>query len=165
MKVYIGFSTKQNSALSATIRFLEETEYSHVYMRVESKYGEYVYQASGLQVNFMNIDVFKKMNKIVEEYEFDIPDEHRSELLKFFIKYAGYCYSMKALFQLAAILICGKVGIKPKFKGDDNQTFICSELGALFCEVILGIDIPEDEDFVTPSKLNPYVKAHGKRIV
>jgi hypothetical protein len=164
-KIYIGFSRNNNSVLSKTIRLIEGSEYSHVYIRKESKYGEYIYQASGLQVNFMNIDIFKAHNTIVEEYEFELPDEKKEKLIAFFVKYCGTSYGTKSLFKMLAVLACQRVGVKLHLKGDGTETFVCSELGAFFCEEILGIDIPEDIDFVTPKSLNPFVKAHGKRVV
>ena len=65
-KIYIGFSTHTGNLLSKTIQLVEGSKFSHVYIRKVSKYGEYVYQASGLAVNFMNIDIFKAHNVIVE---------------------------------------------------------------------------------------------------
>jgi len=164
-KIYIGFSKNTSSLLSKTIRAVEGSGYSHVYIRKVSKYGEYVYQASGLQVNFMNIDIFKTNNVIVEEYEFELPDDKKEKLISFFMKYCGTSYSVKSLFKILAVLACDRIGIKLHLKGDGIETFICSELGAFFCEEILGIDIPEDIDFVTPKSLNPFVKTHGTRIV
>lgn len=161
MKVYLGFSKRPRNLISETICLAERSKYSHVYVRVISKYGEYVYQASGIQVNFMNINVFKKHNIIVEEYEFDIDDAGKTKLLTFFIKYAGVSYSMKSLFKIAIMMICDKI----KFKGDGEDTFICSELGALFSEVILGVDIDENTDFITPKRLNLYIKKYGKRVI
>ena len=88
-KIYIGFSTHKGSLLSKTIQLVEGSNYSHVYIRRKSKYGEYVYQASGLQVNFMNIDIFLKNNLIIEEYEFELPDDKKEKLIAFFMKYAN----------------------------------------------------------------------------
>lgn len=160
MKVSVGFSKRNKSALSTLIRAIEKTDYSHVYIRRKSKYGEYVYQASGLAVNFTNIDTFLEHNTIVEEYEFDIPEDKHDDVLSFCIKYAGRPYSIKSLFQLAGMIL-----FDIKFKGDGDTTFVCSELGDLFCKVVLEIEIPENQDFVTPKKLNPYVKTYGKRII
>lgn len=165
-KIYIGFSYHKNSFVSSTIKLIEGSAYSHVYIRRVSKYGEYVYQASGLQVNFMNIDIFKKDNVIVEEYEFELPDEKKEQLLTFFIKYAGASYATSALFKLLVVIAGKRTGIwNVKFDGDGETTFICSELGAFFAEKILGIEISNALDFITPTDLNPIIRAHGKRIV
>lgn len=162
-KVYVGFSYHKGSLLSNIIKMMEGSEYSHVYLRVESKYGPYVYQASGLQVNFTNWDIFSSSNKVVEEYEFQIDGTQKDRLLRFFIKYAGKKYSLKSLFQIASMMICGRLGFKINFKGDNDETFICSELGALFCEKILNIKINEDEDFISPKSLHQYVSKVGVR--
>lgn len=164
-KIYIGFSRHNSSALSKIIRLVEGSEYSHVYIRRQSKYGEYVYQASGLQVNFMNIDIFNKNNVTVEEYEFELSDDKREKLIAFFIKYAGASYSVKSLFKILAMIGCERIGYNLKLQGDGTETFICSELGAFFCEEILEIPIEGVTDFMTPKKLNPIIKAHGKLVV
>lgn len=163
-KIYIGFSSHNGSILSGLIKKVEGSEFSHVYIRKISKYGEYVYQASGLQVNFMNIDIFKKHNSIIEEYEFDLPDDKKDDLIAFFIKYAGAGYATSNLFRILAMLAAERVGIHLDLKGDGDQTFICSELGAFFCESILEIQIPENIDFITPKRLNPIVKQWGRRV-
>lgn len=164
-KIYIGFSYHKGAVVSELIKFVEGSKYSHVYIRRQSKYGEYVYQASGLQVNFMNIDIFKVNNIIVEEYEFELPDDKKEKLISFFMQYCGTNYGLTSLFKILAVLAFQRLGRKLKLKGDGKETFICSELGALFCEEIIGIIIDEDLDFITPKALNPIVKAHGKRII
>lgn len=164
-KISIGFSKHNGSILSSIICYLQNTKYSHVYIRRNSKYGEYVYQASGLQVNFTNIDIFLEHNTIIEEYEFEIPEDKHDKLLSFCIKYAGRPYGAKALMEMGIKLIINKFSLDLKFNGDKNQTFVCSELGALFCEQILEIDISENQDFITPKQLNTYVSLYGKRII
>ena len=160
-KIYIGFSKHNGSILSKTIQLVEGSKYSHVYIRKESKYGEYIYQASGLQVNFMNIDIFKANNTIVEEYEFELIDEKKEKLIAFFVKYCGTSYGVKSLFKILAVIACQRINVKLRLKGDGTETFICSELGAFFCEEILEIDIPEDIDFITPKALTVGFKALG----
>lgn len=164
-KIYIGFSKHKKSFVSKTIQLVENSEYSHVYIKRESKYGSYVYQASGLQVNFMNLEIFLKNNTVVEEYEFELPDDKKEKLISFFVKYCGTSYGLKSLFKILAVLASKRIGLNLKLNGDGTETFICSELGAFFCEEILEIDIPEDLDFVTPKSLNPIVKQHGKRVI
>lgn len=164
-KIYIGFSYHKGNAVSGTIKLVEGSEYSHVYIRRVSKYGEYVYQASGLAVNFMNIDIFREENVTVEEYEFELPDDKREKLISFFIKYAGASYALSSLFKLLLILAGRRVGAKINFKGDGDKTFICSELGAFFVREILGIEVDGTIDYMTPKDLNPIIRAHGKRVV
>lgn len=161
-KIIIGFSYHRGSLLSGAIKIIEGSQYSHVYIRKQSKYGEYVYQASGLQVNFMNIDIFLEENVIVEEYEFELDDNKKEKILSFFIKYAGAKYATASLFKLLVMIAGQRIGLDIKFQGDGSKTFICSELGAFFCEEIIEIPIPEKMDFITPARLNPIVRKYGK---
>lgn len=163
--ISVGFSYNKKSFLSEAIKSLDQSPFSHVYLRKKSKYGEYVYQASGLQVNFMNIDIFSEHNTIVEEYEFNLDDAQKDKILAFFIKYAGAEYQTCSLFKLLVILLGRRVGMEIKIKDGDRKKFICSELGAFFCEEILGIDIPGELDFITPKGLNKIVKIYGQRII
>lgn len=164
-KIYIGFSTHNGNILSKTIEMIEESKYSHVYIRRTSKYGEYIYQASGLSVNFMNIDIFKQHNTVIEEYEFELLDEKRDKLVSFFIKYAGASYDIGLLFKILIIIIAKRANINLTFKGNNTQKFICSELGAFFCEMILDIPISVDINFITPKELNPIIKKYGKQVI
>jgi hypothetical protein len=165
VKISIGFSEHNGNFLSKIICFVLGTKYSHVYIRRQSKYGEYVYQASGLQVNFMNIATFLSSNTIIEEYEFNLTPEQNAKALQFGIKYAGRPYNLKALFQISAMLICVRLGRKVNFKGDGDSSFICSELGEAFCKEVLELDIPVDQDFISPKDLEPYIAKYGKRII
>lgn len=165
MKISIGFSKHKTGIMSPLICGLMGSKYSHVYIRRNSRYGEYVYQASGLQVNFMNIETFLEHNEIIEEYQFDLPDDSHDKVLSFCIKYAGRPYSLKELVELGIIFIVERFGFHLRFKGDGDKSLICSALGRLFCDVVLCIPVPAEQDFVTPKQLNPYVAAKGKRIL
>lgn len=166
--VSVGFSYHRHNLLSNTIKLIDGCPYSHVYIRRKSKYGEYVYQASGLAVNFMNIDIFLESNVIVEEYAFDLDDSKREKLMTFFIKYAGCGYELASLFKILAMMLASRVDWHLEFKGDgegQGSKFICSELGAFFCKEILEIPVPSDINFISPKQLNPIVKQYGRRVV
>lgn len=164
-KFSIGLSYHKGSAVSSIIKAVEGSNFSHIYIRKVSRYGEYVYQASGLQVNFMNIDIFLKENIIVEEYEFEISEEKKDLLIAFFMKYCGTSYGIKALFQILLLILCKRLNIPFQLKGDGTKTFVCSELGALLCKEILEIEIEGDIDFITPKYLRPIIMKYGKRII
>lgn len=170
-KIYIGLSTKKGFYLgSELIKWGENTEYSHVYIRRESaKVGEYIYQATAAgSVNFMGIEIFKSQNKIIEEYEFDIPDESVSELVRFFIQNAGREYSKKQILLLIKVIGARKLGIKykPKKENIDSSGWICSELGAIVLRNFVGdSDLPDSLDLVTPKGLRPHLIEHGKRVI
>jgi len=165
-KIYIGFSTHIGNLLSKTIQIIENTNYSHVYIRKVSKYGEYIYQASGLAVNFTNIDIFKKHNIIIEEYEFNLTNIKMEKTISFMMKHAGDDYELKELFELLIILLGNRFQLNVKFSSSGNDKFICSKLAALFCKEILEIPIDQSEiNFITPKQLNPIIKMYGKQIV
>ncbi len=159
MKLVIGFSTKDKSLFSKAIRWGEDTPYSHVYIRRESnRVGEYVYQASGTAVNFMGIDNFLKKNRIIEEYEFEIPSENINELLRFFIKNAGKPYSLKQVWKLSWVVLQRKMGLNPKLKRvDDEDAYVCSELAALILIKFLKQDIKGVLDMVMPKDLRSQI--------
>lgn len=155
-KLTIGFSTpKKWNLFSATIRWGEETPYSHVYIRRKSsRVGEYVYQASGTAVNFMGIDNFLKKNKIIKEYEFEISEENMMSLIRFFIKTSGRPYSFKQILKLSWIVMQRKFGLDPKLERVDGEdAYICSELAALILVKFLGLPIEGVLDMVTPKDL------------
>lgn len=161
----IGFSKKKNfNLVSETIKFMEGSKFSHVYLRRNSKYGEYVYQASGLAVNFTNINIFLDHNDIVEEFSIEIDEDQKKKLLEFFIANAGAPYGMDQLFTLAKILICDRLYIKTdKTKViNGKKKFICSELAVIILAEILKVDldIKESADMVTPLRLYKAIKTH-----
>lgn len=152
--ISIGFSYRKNSIFSYLIRCVEQTPFSHVYIRKQSKYGEYVYQASGLAVNFINIDRFKETNTIVKEYEMDIDPNYHDSLISFFVRHAGARYSFLGLVKIAVKLIAKRMGLSIKISGDGNNTFVCSELAALLCKEVFRLKIIGDLDYLTPKDLD-----------
>lgn len=169
-KIYIGLSTR-TSSLSALIRWTEETEYSHVYIRRKSNnIGEYFYHAVGGGVNFIGKDLFLKDNIIVEEYEFELTREQLTSLLRFFVKNAGKKYSLKQLVILFGISLSEKFHIPcnlcKKIILDSNDEYICSELAAeVLCQYIVELQHLPSYDFITPKKLKPYLVKYGKKVV
>lgn len=164
-KISIGFSYHKDNLLSKAIMFADNSQYSHVYIRRHSKYGEYVYQASGLAVNFMNIDLFLKNNVIVEEYEFDLPEEKKDAAISFFFKHVGIPYALSVLFKNLIIIVARRFGKKLNFKGDGEDSFDCSELAAFFCEKIFEIPFEGTIDYLTPKDINPIIRKYGKRVL
>ena len=167
--IYIGLSTRKGFALgSELIKWGEGTRFSHVYVRRKSKrVGEYVYQATfSSGVNFMGIDIFLTKNKIIEEYEFEVSNDHMIKIIRFFIKNAGRDYSFKQIGILSKIMLLEKLGIKCNFSKmvDGKEKFICSELGAIILEDFKsGQQLPSDLDLITPNKLKPYLQKYCSR--
>jgi hypothetical protein len=155
-KITIGFSRPKGNIfpiLSWIIRLYQGwTPYSHVYLKFHLKpiNEEIIYQASSLQVNYINPNIFNKKSHIVEEFKFDITDEDYLDLLVYTTKHVGKPYGIKNLF---AILL------KKESWGDEDKSFICSELVVPILKNIVGISIDKKQDLITPKDLYKILKS------
>lgn len=155
--VRIGFSRpKEWHVLSALIMAVERTDYSHVYVRWHSdKYGrDLIYQASGLKVNFVGLDLFMSMNTIVDEFDFDVSDETYVKMVQFCIDNAGKPYGGKQLVGMGI----KKLGFENPFR-DGKQTYVCSELGAYIVREFISEGIGTDLDDIDPLALHEYLSS------
>src|SRR5690349_251313 len=99
--IAIGFSRpKKFNILSWLIMKVQRTEYSHVYVRFHSDSldRDLIYQASGLQVNFVGGTLFKDHHLTVKEFSLSVTDETYKNTLQFAVDKAGMPYSIKQLF-------------------------------------------------------------------
>lgn len=150
--IAIGFSRpKKFMILSWLIRKIQRTEYSHVYIKFQSdKYKRnLVYQASGLQVNFVGEEVFKDHCEIVKECSIQVSDEIYTKMMTFAIDRAGYPYSIEQLFNIVIYMITGKA----RTFSDGRSGYVCSELVGEMLRTILGVLIKKDLDIVTPKDI------------
>lgn len=148
-KIYIGFSRpKKFAILSWLIRVVLKTEYSHVYVKFHSDTYDrnIIYQASGLQVNFVGEKLFDEKEIIVKEFEFDVSDDTYTKMMIFAIDKAGYPYSVKQLFDIAGYMLTKKVLLSE----DGRNAYICSELASQMIKEDLKIPIDKDLDLITP---------------
>lgn len=155
-QLYIGFSThKRFSLFSYLIRKVEKTEFSHVYVRFDSEFLErtFIYQASGLLVNFQNINSFNNESKIIKEFKLNVPDNVYKNVLCFCIDQVGKPYSLKQIIGVGLDLFnkLFKLNIHNPFV-NKTDAFICSEIGAYIVEIIENINI-DNKDLVTPKML------------
>jgi hypothetical protein len=135
-KFKIGFSTpKKQTIFSSLIKLFLRTKYSHIYLERTSEFLDvtYIYQASGLSVNFENAEYFKQKNHVVSEFEFEVPAEVYNKIISAAMKKAGRPYGIKQVFGIAWTFICpGKV--KNPF-ADGSYSYICSELIAELLDI------------------------------
>lgn len=158
--VAIGFSRPNKfKILSWLIRKVEKTEYSHVYIKFTSdKYKRnLIYQASGLQVNFVGETVFKDHCEIVKECIIQVSDETYTKMMTFAIDKAGYPYSLKQLFNIAIYMCTGKARIL----NSGRESYVCSELAGEMLKTILNVPISEDLDIVTPKDIDQALEEAG----
>jgi hypothetical protein len=154
--ITIGFSRPKNKIFpffSWFIRLFQGwSDYSHVFLKINSKSieREIIYQASGLQVNFVGNDYFKTHIHNIKEFNFKITNKDYKKLLQFMVDNSGKPYS---IFQIIGILF---YKINPKlikiFINNDKK-YICSELIGKIINDYIGIKINNNLDFLTPKNL------------
>ena len=162
-KIIVGFSLPNKwKPYSWLIQTLLGTKYSHVYIKIYSEKFErnLIYQASKTMVNFMGTEIFLKDNVIYEEFEIEISDEKRTQLLQFAIDNAGKPYGFKAAIGMGLVKILSFVGIKIKnpFR-DGTYSYVCSEIAAHILEQFNDADFGTEIDEITPPVVYNYLKS------
>lgn len=161
--IYIGFSKARGTfpILSWLIRLIEQTPYSHVYLRIPSTWlqTDTYFQASGLMVNFMGPDVFAKNAQVVEEFPIWITPETKKKIWQFAIRNAGKPYSIKQLPGIGIIKLGRLFGQNwnNPFK-DGRASYICVELIAELLIEYLGASITKDLDSIGFKETYPQVR-------
>lgn len=145
--VKIGFSRPKSplKVFSFCIRLIEGwTPYSHVYVRSYSDVGEgdIIYQASGVQVNFMGLKHFVDHAEIVKEFEFQITLEEYKAYMKWAIQEAGAPYSVLQAF---GILLVRLFKLKRNPFSNGCKAWVCSELVGKLLKDHFGANLPENQ--------------------
>ena len=159
-KIVVGFSKPKGffNPLSWIIRFMYWTPYSHVYCsHVSEKYKQtLIYQASGVQVNFMSRLQFDKRATVVSEFEFEISDEAFDSYMSWAIEQSGAPYSKTKLFEILFMDDLDK---------SDEPQWVCSVLIARVCKDFIS---HEDEklsmDYATPKDIFDFCAFKGRRL-
>jgi hypothetical protein len=159
-KITVGFSKSKSifKIGSTAIQIAEKRDYSHAYITYfsEEKQCHMVAQASHGFVNEVPLEHFIQSNIVIKEYELAITDAQFKLALTFIGSKLGSIYSKMQIF-LIAIKKLLKFEIK-KYNAD--KYFICSEFAAIVCR-ILGIKVPDNLDYVTPSDLDTILHNNG----
>lgn len=125
----IGFSRPRGffKPYSWAIRAIERTPYSHVYLktRSESLGLDLIYQASGVQVNFMGLSNFLTHAEPLFEFEVEADDEAYKAFMKWAVTNAGAPYSAK---QVLGILLIKLFNLKKNPLSNKRSAWVCSEL-------------------------------------
>ncbi len=152
INIVIGFSTssKKNSIISAIIRLVERTPYSHVYVKFYSPTLDrwLVYHASHTNVHFNNIETFAKENIILEEYALATSECKKNEALRMCVDRVGRPYGYLQIFGMGIVRLIKawfNVRLKNPF-ADGERTQVCSELvGHVISKLGYDINISELE--------------------
>lgn len=163
-KIKIGFSSSRKAfpIFGRLIQLVQKTEFSHVYVRSQTKYGvDLIYQASGVSVNFMSSEVFEGHNKIVKEFEFDIDEKSFDSYMKYALSNVGKPYSVS---QIIGITIALVFNLKNNPLGDKDSGFVCSELVYDILKSIFKETEIADADRVTPKDIWNFCLLADKRV-
>lgn len=161
--IVIGFSTPNKwKLLSWLIKILLRTSYSHVYLKFhsESLDRDIVYQASGLAVNFIGNHRFLDHHKVIREFKLNISPECHLSTLQFAVDKAGSPYSLRQLLGILIYMLCG---IKPK--GEDQNTYVCSELIGQIMQEKFNICVNKDLDLITPKDVYHILESNLTQMV
>jgi hypothetical protein len=158
-KITIGFSKPKGffKPYSWLIRAFLRTPYSHVYCKHRSeKYNlDLIYQASGIQVNFMSGKQFNKDAITVAEFSFDISEEQFDEYMAFAIGESGAHYSKIKPFEIV---------FKKDFDKETGPQWVCSTLVAKVCKDYLS-DKTVDLDYANPKDIYNFCMQNGTRVI
>lgn len=164
-KIIIGFSTSSSfSIYSKAIQIVEETKYSHVYIKFfePAIKRDVIYQSSGLAVNFCNQTSFDASETTISEYEIDITPEKKAEIIAYMFDHVGLPYGFLKILGISIYLILGLIGIKlarNPFDKEDKGLF-CSEVGYNIISMLLNA--PKiDPSLVKPKDLEDILKNMG----
>lgn len=153
-KITIGFSTpKKFNLTSFLVRLFERSDYSHIYIKMESSHNSplpfaKVFQASHGDVNAVAYDVFTESNKIFHEYEIEVSDEKYYNVARWLWFQLGKPYGFLQLFGIA---------FKVKLSSNRSNRFICSELAAMILKEHLGFDISKSLDYVGLNEVRSFL--------
>lgn len=143
--IIIGFSTPKKFKIgSYIIRCFENSEYSHIYIRMKTKADsplpfDKVFQASHGDVNAVAFDVFKEGNKIFHEYEIEVEESKYFDVYKWLWFQLGKPYGFTQLLG---------IGLNLKLKSNNDKKFICSELSGMILRDHLGFDISDSLEYI-----------------
>jgi uncharacterized protein YycO len=144
-KIAIGFSTpKKFRVASRLIRCFENSEYSHIYIKMEASSKSKlpfakVFQASHGDVNAVAYDVFSEHNKIFHEFEIEVEDEKYYEIATWLWHQLGKPYGFIQLLGIA---------FKVELSNNRDNRFICSELAGMILRDNLGYDLSKSLDYI-----------------
>lgn len=158
--IAIGFSRpKKTKILSWLIQKVQGTDYSHVYLKFTSEKlkRNLIYQASGLQVNFIGEQLFTEHCTVVKECKIDVCDDTYTKIMTFAVDRAGYPYSFKQLLNIAIYMITGKA----KTFTSGREAYVCSELAGEILKNILKIAIEKNLDILTPEDIDKALEKAG----
>ena len=145
MKIYVGFSHSKSplGIGSHLIRLIEDTAYSHVYMRI----GPFIVQSNHVGTHIIDKYTFMTKNVVVKEFILPTTSGRMKRIFDIIEPFLGKKYGIGQLFGILFSIIFGI------HKNPFKTGYICSELIYLILKEIYDIEINKDKDLITPKDL------------
>ena len=157
--ITIAFSSAKNrlALFGRLIEAVEKRPFSHALVIYKDPILniDMVFQASHGLVNQCTLDQFLKKNDIQISYTLVATKDQFETFYSFMIQMLGVKYGW---LEILGIGFKKLLHLESPFK-DGLVTVICSELCAQVC-TILGLNMPESIDTITPSNLNEILKSY-----
>jgi len=158
--IYIGFSHPISwfEPFSWAIRLMQWTSYSHVYIRVHSNEldRDIVYQASGLQVNFIGLNRFKTKEVIVKEFPLQITPETKKQVLQYCTDMSGASYGVLEVLGYPWVMINSLFGRQVHNPFGSTTSFVCSQFIGNILKDDLGDSLP-NTNTLDPKQIYQYL--------
>jgi hypothetical protein len=138
----IGFSRPKSKLafVSHLIRWIENTEFSHVYMQV----GNVIIHANHLGVNIIHDQLFFEKNESLIYEPLEMSRDQFEVFLRIVVPYLGKKYGF---FQIFGVLISMLLKLP---KNPINKGYLCSEFIALILQKMYNIELSKDINLITP---------------
>lgn len=148
---------------SWAIRLYEGTEFSHTYLEFDTKRifnDDTIFQSSKGMVNYMSKSVFLTENAVVNEFEFELPEEIYRDMRIELHANAGLKY---ALMQNVGVIITDIAKFFGKeMKNPWKKGYNCSELVYKHVIKYLYPEEKRDPDLITPKEVFELLGKYSK---
>jgi hypothetical protein len=147
MNVIIGASKpKRFSFISRGIRLVENTPFSHVYVKLYDKDTDRwcIYEASHSSLHYISLERFNKKNKTLEAYEIPATEEKEMAVKNFCLDCAETSYGRLEIVGMLFIRLAKfwfNLNLRNPFS-DGLRTQVCSEVGG-HVMALLGLNVDE----------------------
>lgn len=166
--IFVGFSRpKKFMPLAWLIMKIEDTEYSHVYLKFYSASMErwLIYEAGGLMVRFKGSTLFQMDNLCVDEFKIELDDAHYNKTIAWCVDNCGRPYGIFQLFGMLYSYIIKHIfneDVKNPLR-DGRKSQVCSEMIGYLLKDNGIINIEEDLDLAGPKKIYNIVEKFTTR--
>lgn len=148
-KITVGLSKRTSfNIFSLGIELFQRTKYSHAYIKLhlDDINRDCIYQASGLAVNFSNMEKFDAVETVIHEWDIEVTDEMFNQIMGFCFDELGKPYDIKMII---GIIFNTLFGWK-LFNSDGLNSFICSELVGYVLKMVGVLPLDHCLDYYTP---------------